>query len=300
MKNTLLKIIFLGIILMLLGACTRTETSRVYYNPAWTYDGKIISVKESRFGFSFAGLGGGSSGYDSECFLVTMDTEGENEAVIKELGESKFPQINCSPQGTYYALKYDYKIEIYQFSDGELVSTLSFDDKIQEYDWSTNDTKLIIRDESSTAIYNTSGEKQTDINVWAFAWKYNNNIFGQQGSYPDIIMVYLDENANLVSSNIQANTIDQYFPDGQSYLGDFKKISVPSFNIIEDYATLSDAIAEGESYDGAHALVNQPINPVNPNQIMFTGPTGSTFSTDATGEGIYLINIDGTNRERIK
>ena len=71
-QNIIIKIITGVFILSLifLTNCSRRETSRIYYNPAWTADGKIMAVKESRIGYSVGGLDGGSSGYDSNSYIV--------------------------------------------------------------------------------------------------------------------------------------------------------------------------------------------------------------------------------------
>lgn len=67
--------------------------------------------------------------------------------------------------------------------------------------------------------------------------------------------------------------------------------------MIEEYPTLDMKIKEVDQFG---RLIEYPINPVNPNQVMFMGSVSHTFGISARGEGIWLVDLDGTGLKQIR
>ena len=290
--------------LVVMAGCSAT-TSSTYYNPAWTYDGKILAVRQTTQSNSTLFSGGGDPGSTS---LVIMNKDGSDEREIRKFGVGKFFQASASPSGNYVALIWGAVVDIYTYPGFQFIRTLDTRDtqsggnNINEFDWAPGDQKMVIRDDFGAYVYNIDGTRLhtlTNLRVLSF-WRYTTNIYGDKkegATLDDYPYIELSENDEIVRKVFtSAYFPHEVFPGGEFYYTAYRKYRLSDFSLVEEYPTLSAKVSRDHTDNGAHRLVPRPINPVNPNEVIYSG--NGTFYSGATYGGIVVINLDGSN-ERI-
>lgn len=302
--------LFFLLAFLCLSGCGETIKTHHYYNPVWLSDGRILAVREETESVRGGGLLGGSTAQDKTTagVILTLGPSGNvtSEQVVQTLGYEQYRRYIPSPLGNYVAARdiqngkyglliYDRNFQVSSFID------LDFDHDFDTIDWSPDESELIIQMSDGLSVYSRSGVLERNLsNIrYLYCWRFSPYIMGyigDTGSYQDRF-VLKDDSIYLTDPRIGAT---QYFPDGQSFFSrtntGYEKISVSDFTVLATYEDLNTAIkAHGQDY----SLVEYPINPVNPNQVLFSGSSTHTFDHLAK-EGIYLINLDGTNEITVK
>jgi hypothetical protein len=279
----------------MLGGCGGTGGYSDYYNPAWMSDGRIIAVRDDvKTSDANFGLGGGGSAEHS-FKLVVMNGDGSGEHVVKDNATGIY-DLNVSPSGNYIAYNGGDKIVILN-SDYGTHSTIYWKEEsgesLSNFDWSPDETKLIVATSMArVSIYSRDGTKIKNMASlsYAYAWKYNWLIVGQL-EYVRIV----DESENIIveGNDVMGGGAEQYFPDGNTYLGlqAFGKVNPNTLEILETYPTLNSVI---ESVRGGGVQVN----PVDDGEVMYSAGPGSTQSYGR--EGIYLIRLDGSENRQLR
>jgi hypothetical protein len=313
MQKTIYQILGL-LTMLLLAACSRPSTSTYYYNACWMNDGRILAVRESSTGYSGALTGSGADTH-ADWVIMTIDSTGKvtKEQEIEGLGNqgNYFTVSDCSPKGTYISRIWTEKIDgverwglsIYKKSNDtytkyKFIPLDQYPGINGQWDWSPDESKIIIA-AKKPIIISPEGTLIKELNsIDTFqAWRYNNSIAGHN-SNDETCIYFVDENDNITSKSPSGNSLAfiQYFPEAQSYLAGYSKVSLPDFQTTETYSALEAAIAGVKL---GYRLITYPINPANQNQIMFDGSSWHG-SGPTTREGIYLINLDGTGIITVK
>jgi hypothetical protein len=285
-------------LLLLAGGCGQpTETGKAYYNPTWGADGRIYAIKEVIKTYRQGGLSPSTS-QQRESYLVVMNGDGSNEQEIKFVGVERYPKLNASPLGNYLAMYRD-GVEILDIHNGyKHIHTIDVDNTF--FDWSPDEGKLVLQTNQGVVLYDRSGNKIKTISALTYAlhWHYNNAIAGANDTH--ILFVKIDNsNAEEIIASVLPGAgiyaVNQYFPDGNSYLeivGPYSKISLFDFTVIETYPTLNTELSKESG------VYNVQVNPVNAGEVMFSRDPVSTNSF--AKQGIYLIRLDGTNRRVLR
>ncbi|MGE4169708.1 MAG: TolB family protein [Candidatus Margulisiibacteriota bacterium] len=304
----LLGVVALLFAFVLSGCGGKTTTSDYYYNPAWTADGKILATRERIETVTQGGLGGGSNSQIKKNHWVIMNADGSGEREILGLGYEEYMRANASPSGNYVVTVGGIGLEVWSYPGFQKVSDIEIprnDGVIREFDWSPDETKIVVRTESGGAkLYTRDGAFVSALNSLGLVqcWKYAPNIIGQYGNYPNNVIRMVSETGDIIHDAMPSGA-DQYYPGGTYFLGGVTgnttaKRRTSDFTVIETYPSLDAAIAIGEPINGEHQLATNPLNPTNVEEVMFT--TGYTNYGGGAKEGIGIVNVDGTNRRIIK
>jgi hypothetical protein len=280
--------------LMLVGGCGGTGGYSDYYDPAWMADGRIIAVRDdvktSNSGFAFSA--GGSAEHSFK--LVVMNADGSGEHVVKDDASGIF-SLNVSPSGNYIACHTGDEIRILD-ADYHTHSVIYWKEEsgesLSNFDWSPDEERLIIStSQARVSIYGRDGTKVKDMDSlsYAYAWKYNWLIVGQL-EYVRIV----DELENIIveGNDVVGGGGEQFFPDGNTYLGlqAFGRVNPNTLEVLETYPTLNSII---ESVQGG----GEQVNPVDAGEVMYTVPVASSYGSR---DEIYLIRLDGSNNRRLR
>jgi hypothetical protein len=305
---------FVGILFVvsLLGlwGCARGPAYSNYYNPAWLSDGRIICMRDSvisESGGTFGGAGG--SDVQTSIVIITLDSEGKvvSEQKVKDQPYEGYVEFNGSPKGNYIATDGGKGLRVWD-SNFNLVSefdlNLGSNNQVRSFDWSPDEEKLLVKTDFSLTLFSRSGQlirTFTQLNT-ANGWKYSQYIAGLKGPRTDQYTAFTDELENdIVTTNFLTSMgggVDQFFPGGQSVLGggagQYMKLSFPELEVIAEYDNLEKILEQDAWAYGPF------INPTNPEQVMYSIGTTGTFSIYAKGQGIYLVNLDGSHRVVVK
>ena len=299
--------LFLLGVAMLAGCGGPTVSS--YYNPAWTYDGKILAIRQSSGGNSTLLSGGGDPGSLS---WVIMNEDGSGEKEIKRLGDGQFFQASASPSGNYIALVWGAVVDIYTYPGFDFIRTIDplgsapGGNNIYDFDWAPGDQKMVIRDDFGAYVYSVDGVRLStlaNLRTLSF-WRYTTNIYGDKkegAGLDDYPYIELTENDQIVRKVFTAAYFPyEPFPGGVYYYSFYKKFRLSDFSLVEEYPTLNERVkSNGSSY----RLVPRPINPVNPTEVIYAGPATNTSYGGVDGArygGIILINLDGTSERKLR
>lgn len=280
--------------------------SSTYYNPAWTYDGKILAVRQSTQGNSTLFSGGGDPGTTA---LVIMNADGSGEREIMGFGVGQFCQASASPSGNYVALVWGAVVDIYTYPRFDFVRRInppsSNNDGLYEFDWAPGDQKMVLRDNGGAYVYGVDGRRlQTLTGIWTVGfWRYTANIYASYDSDGTVkktrpIIEITADNQIVRTSPLHTFFTTAPFPGGEFYYSEFKKFRLSDFSLVEEYPTLSATVSKGNPYNVSYGLVPNPINPVNPTQVIYSGPVVSAFGGHY--QGITVINLDGTNERELR
>lgn len=278
---------------MLLCSCGGPVTNSNYYNPAWMADGRIIAVRDDVVSYS-----GGvfSSGGHSEhkYYLVVMNSDGSNEHVVKDVGEN-IPMINVSPSGNYIAHDDGAVIAILD-ANYKRVSSIPWKTKgtvWRLFDWSPDESKIVVLMDGKTELFSIDGgyiRQITEI-IYLYSWKYGKDLLGQA----DGKVMLVDEMNQIITEKQDGPGGDEYFSDGQYYLGanllgGLGKVRVSDFEVVETYPTLNE-ILNSINYRRIH------LNPVTRTTLLYSEPN-TRLGDDP--QGIWLINLDGTEQRQLR
>ena len=265
-----------SMLLLVAGGCGQpTETGKAYYNPTWGADGRIYAIKEVIKTYRQGGLSPSTS-QQRESYLVVMNGDGSDEQEIKFVGVERYPKLNASPLGNYLAMYRD-GVEILDIHNGyKHIHTIDVDNTF--FDWSPDEGKLIFR---------INGEKLKDmasLNL-VYAWKYSHLIIGQLNRSRIV-------NEDDVVINEGGGGAVGYFPDGDTYLGlqASGRYDTLTTQVVETYPTLNTELSKESG------VYNIQVNPVNAGEVMFSGPGYDALSASYPRQGIFLINLDGSNK----
>ena len=291
-------IIFAGVAVLMIGCGAKQEQALAYYNPTWSAEGKIYAIKETIVTATQGGFGG-SVAQERNSYLVLMNKDGSNEQTIKHVGRERYPKMNASPSGNYLAMTGGAGWEILDIHNGYNVSSeIDTTTQTLEFDWSPNEAKIFLQESGrAVALYNRNGTKIRDLSNldYAFAWRYAAAIGGAGNNKIRLV----DENDNIIAEQSAGNGlygIHQYFPGGQYILGGggrtFQKVRVSDFAVLETYTALKTELDKETSVYGLQ------LNPVNGTELLYSDNLES-FNIHAN-KNILLINLDGTQRRRLK
>lgn len=293
-----------GVAAVLLVGCSGTSSS-TYYNPAWTHDGKILAIRQTTQSNSTLFSGGGDPGSTS---LVIMNSDGSGEKEVRRLGVGQFFRPSASPGGNYVAFVWPAVVDIYTYPAFDFIRRIipprSENSGLYEFDWAPGDQKMILRDKGGAYVYNIDGvllKTLTNLRVLSF-WRYTTNIYGDKkegatlDDYPYIELSENDEIVRKVFTN--AYFPHEVFPGGEYYYTAYRKYRLSDFSLVEEYPTLSAKVSQGNPFNVSYRLVPNPINPVNPTEVIYSGP--GTFYDGADYGGITLINLDGSNERELR
>jgi WD40 repeat protein len=193
MKKVIVVSCLLLVVSLLVGCGERTETSRYYYSPSWTNDGRIIFIGGTK-SVDKDILGSQLSSSYSE-YVKTIYPSGTQESqALFGVTEDPAYAMSCSPNRAYVAYLSELRSGEYgkiiirsittEAFTGMKVTELTFYPRIKSFDWSSNGDQIVyctssevkIRDwndfNGSTEQVVTSGE--TNLNF--VSWKDGNQI----------------------------------------------------------------------------------------------------------------------------
>ena len=280
--------------LVVLVGCGGSVTVSHYYNPAWMADGRIIAVRDdvtTYTGFTMS-AGGGS---DHKKFIVVMNADGSNEHTVKSLGEFQNSPINVSPLGNFIAYNDGGDLAILDKNYNRIASIPwnSEGHNLYFFDWSPDETKIILNVDSNNFLYGRDGQKIRNLASISYIpfWKYGTNIFG----YLSQGIGLFDQSGTLVASSINGPGGYLYFVDGNYYLGanmlgGVGKVRVSDFTVIETYPTLNQVLS-GFTYERLQ------LNPVNQTELLYSKPN-TRLENDP--QEIWLINLDGSGQRQLR
>ena len=291
-----------GAVLVLTSCAGQSEDALAYYNPTWSSDGRIYAIKETIKSYSAGGFGGSSQ--DRTSYVVIMNSDGSGEQILFNVGTESYPKMRESPSGNYLALQGGHGLEIRDVHHGySKVGQIDVPDgsgALMFFDWSPDESQMFIQTEHGhKAIYQRGGTKTQDITKLAIitCWKYGPYIIGYDNDNAKILLSASDE---IIVSTINSNVFAavQYFPDGQSYFGGggsggYQKVRVPDFAVLETYSALKTEL------DKELSVYDIQLNPVNSTELLFDQDPVHTNNI-SPHEGIFRINLDGTNKRTVK
>jgi len=308
MKSKLF-LLFLGIMIMIVvgllvagcGLISNTGAYNDYYYPDWTSDGKIICIKKvSAWEETGSWPGGGTSRRitSEKYYIVTMDENGNNEKIIKQI--NGIGKVAASPLGNYIAYSDNNLLRITS-NLGVDISSINCGQNFQinTFDWSPDETKLIfdagLSPNYEQAIINRDGSNKQIIsnNGSSVAWRYGDKIIMDKPIPGEVFRVVTLNGTYLTEIN--------YYP----------KIQGGEYNIIK--ANTSEVIYSSAYEQGIKRfyLISPEADPIiiiNRNDIwnIHISPDGTKIIGNGTGSGtdfgseVLKINIDGTGFIKIK
>ena len=120
---------------------TDTEQSRTnYFSPNFTPDNKLICDKTITY-YTLNALGGEDI-KRTEDSIVEMNQDGTGEITIVSGIAAQIIQV--SPLKTYVAVSFLNGIWVYNYSTGALVASKSLSENIKSFDWSPDETKIVL------------------------------------------------------------------------------------------------------------------------------------------------------------
>lgn len=286
--KTKLIISFLGLGLLLLttlimiGGCGERFYDEISYEyPNWTPEGLIYCQKavthEREYG------GGYHENLGTDYHYVTMDIDGNNETILPY---SSYPYF--SPKGTYAALISGETISIYKRSDNSKVYEFSpTTEGIRQLDWGPEEDRLVyLKNKGDINIININGSNDFNIATSgeSVSWKYGNKI----------VFEYLEGGATPLG-------VINY--DGTDRINIWSEsVSTPNISSIS-----TNEVYGGHSTGYGYTDINLPTPKFFLKIGGFDGylprlsPTADKITYGAFRKnGIWLININGTNLKQLK
>jgi len=301
-----LYLLFLGIIVLavgLVGGCgmnANTGAYNDYYYPDWTPDGKIICVKQvSAWEETGSWPAGGSSRRitSEKYYIVTMDEDGGNETIIKQI--NGVGKVAASPLGNYIAYADNNYLRVIATSGAD-VFAIDCEMSGYDYDWSNDGNKLIynIYDYTNgannyrTYLINYDGTNKTLIANKASspAWRYGDKIIISKPLTTEAIRI-----VTINSDTFEENTVYPKVIGGEFNVSPVNNNEV----IFRSYGIEKFSLSSPEA---------EPILLINRNDIwnIHLSPDGTKIIGNGTGSGtdfgseILKINIDGSGLIKIK
>ena len=287
------------VLMVMVGGCGQpTETGQAYYNPTWGADGRIYAIKEVIKTYRQGGLSPSTS-QQRESYLVVMNGDGSNEQEIKFVGVERYPKLNASPLGHYLAMDRD-GVEIMDIHDGyKHIHTIDVDSTF--FDWSPDEGELVFQTSNGVELYTRAGVKVRDITKLRTAntWKYGENILGSALVGDSSYRALASENDDLLITVGDQVVGISYISGGEYYFGGggsagYRKVKTSDFSTIETYPTLNTELLKEPS------VYNVQVNPVDDGEVMFSGPGYDALSASYPRQGIFLINLDGSNKRILR
>ncbi len=297
---------FVGLLVGLLavgifsGGCgERTETTRYYYSPSWTKDGKIILIGGTE-SVDKDILGGqlGSS-YTEYVFTIYPSGTGESAAFF-DVTDAPPYAMSCSPTRDYVAYLGELRSGEYGKIFIRSISTeaftgmkeleLTFYPKIKSFDWSDNGDKIVYctTNEVKTRDWNdfngateqvvTNTEKDLDF----VSWMYGNN---------RIVFVSTSEGTFLINPNgTNRNALV-----GSGVVVDKPQISPDTTKV---YGIMGGSYVEVIISSGATSEVASGFA----GELPRISPDGSMVTYSKAGEesGVYIMYLATGTEETVK
>ena len=286
----MIRILGLFCVLMVVGMMTGcsvqnwTETS--YQAPNWTPSGKIVALKMERkyhedpisFGDQKEVLDRGSA------HIVEMNADGSNESELFEPAEN-VSMIQVSTSENYIACADGGSgLHIYT-RGGSKVSNIDVGDTIYAFDWSPDESKLVLQAGSQPIkVYFKEGNFYKVLSNGAYpSWKMNNKIIFKSEQYSPNRLAFRD--IELLSDgvvNITGFSYPQYILSGtKAYL--FRSQEIVLFDINSEKTSNINVGIQGYSSP-------------------FVSPDGSKIVvTDINdSSAIWLIDVSSNVRTRLR
>ncbi|MFH1386446.1 MAG: hypothetical protein ABIH50_02115 [bacterium] len=277
----ILGLMVLGLTMMMMGGCGTSyydETSYEY--PNWTPEGLIYCQKAVTH-YRKEPMGTITLGTDYS--YVTMDTDGDNEAILPY---SSYPYF--SPKGTYAALISDETISIYKRADNSKVYEFSpTTESISSLDWGPDEARLVyLKNRGGINVINIDGTGNLNIATSgeAVTWKYGTKIVFEylDGLYTPTAIINIDGTGrtNLGDQSISSATVSSiatneiYGSAGNEYGYIDVNVATPQFH------------AKISNFRGYLPKINPGANKIVYGQFR--------------SNGVWLINIDGSNIKQLK
>ena len=287
-----------SMLLLLASGCGQpTETGKAYYNPTWGADGRIYAIKEVIKTYRQGGLSPSTS-QQRESYLVVMNGDGSDEQEIKFVGVERYPKLNASPLGNYLAMYRD-GVEILDIHNGyKHIHTIDVDNTF--FDWSPDERKLVLQTSSGVELYTRAGVKVRGITNLRLidTWKYGSHLLGDIAIGNEIYGRLVTEANETLWTGLQIVALS-YISNGEYYFGGglnggYGKVRISDFSLVETYPTLNTELSKEPS------VYNVQVNPVNAGEVMFSGPGYDALSASYPRQGIFLINLDGSNKRILR
>lgn len=292
------KILVAGCLLLVISLLTscglRTESSRYYYSPSWTQDGKVIFIGATE-SVDKDILGSRMSSSYSE-YVMTMYPAGTGESgALFSVTDAPPYAMSCSPTRDYVAYMDDLrsglfgKIVIRSISTeaftGMRRTELSFYPKIKSFDWSDTGNQLVYCTTQEVRIVDIDGSGDTlvtaEANLEFVTWKYGSQIA-------------------FVSSSEGTVLINSDGTSPEALVGSGVVVNKPqiSQDLTKVYGIMGESFVEVNINTGVTTKVVASFTGLLPR--LSPDATMVTYSKSGEDSGIYVLNIGTGTEEAIR
>lgn len=243
-----------------------------YWYPNFTPDGKIVASKETTY-YKNTVTGEQITGVKDA--IVEMDVSGNNETVIVDDYFGWICQV--SPSKNYVAFSFSGELWIYTYQ-GERVAYKEMGE-VYSFDWSPDETKIVVCSQGASGI-EVFDRNLNLVNTLpdggSVAWKYNEKIafYTFEG-----LSFIASDGTGLVTANINAH------PENYDLSGRY------IFSVAGGTYRYDTQLKSGTQLG---------VYNVGLYRKYFSPYGDKACGTDQTAGGIYIVNIDGTSKVKIK
>lgn len=296
------RIVGLVVSLLVVGSLTvgcgeRTETTRYYYSPGWTNDGRIIFIGATK-SVNKDILGGQlSSSYTEYVQTIYPSGTGESSSLFDVTGAPP-NAMSCSPTRAYVAYLSELRSGLYgkiiirsitaEAFTGMTEFELNFYPKIKSFDWSDDGNQIVYCTTSEVKVrdwndFNGSTEQTvtSEADLDFVSWMYGNRI----------AVVSSSKGTFLINSN--GTNRDALV--GSGVVIDIPQISPDATKV---YGVMGNSYVEVTISSGATSEVAASFT----GELPRISPDGSmvTYSKSGEDSGIYIMYTAGGTEETVK
>ena len=180
LSKTMIRIMGLFCVLVVVGMMTgcsvQNWTTTKYQAPNWTPSGKIVMAKqENKYHKDPITIGDQLEQLDeSKSYIVEMNADGSGEHTLFQT-EGFTPMIQVSTSENYVAYIVDGLV--IRTKNGDLVSNIKPGSTIYSFDWSPDESKVVVEADTPLKLYTREGNFIKNLsNGSQVSWKYNDAI----------------------------------------------------------------------------------------------------------------------------
>jgi Tol biopolymer transport system component len=301
MRKIVAALCLMLVIGLLAGCGERTESTRYYYSPSWTRDGKIIFIgatESVRKDILNSQLGSSSTQY-----VLTIYPTGTGESSsLFDVTDTTPYAMSCSPttESAYVAYLDDLRSGLYrkiiirniaagQHSGLEKVE-LVFSPGIKSFDWSNDGTKLVYCTTQEVRAVDIDGTNDTlvtaEANLEFVTWKYGSNIAFVSSQPAGKVLSLIDPNTKARTDVPVAASVD------------LPQISPADTNIV--YGIAGGSFCSVEATAGSPSTIE--VKASFTGELPRLSPDASMVTYSKTGEesGIYILYTATGTEETVK
>ena len=214
MKQIVVVSCLLLVVSLISGCGERTESTRYYYSPSWTKDGKIIAIGASQVvNRDVLGSQLGST-YTEYVFTIYPSGTGESSSLFDATGAPPY-YMSCSPNRGYVAYLDELRNGLFDKITIRSISAesstimeefvLNFDNPIKSFDWSSDGDQIVYCTTQEVRLRNWNDFVGADTLVTAesnlsfVSWQYGGRIafVSSPASVETLSLIYSDGSGRL-------------------------------------------------------------------------------------------------------